>query len=134
MSQTFYPLYPDTIPNSKPGPDLEKSEITNGILIVSKISRPGITVFTPKGDRNKHTGIIICPGGGYWVEAAGHEGADVARKFNEWGYTAFVLKYRLPNDSIMIRKEIGPIQDAQRAIQWVRENAARIPLSSRSNR
>jgi acetyl esterase/lipase len=39
------------------------------------------------------------------------------------GIAAFVLKYRIPNDQIMINKEIGPVQDAQRALQVVRENA-----------
>ena len=69
--------------------------------------------------------MVICPGGGYGVLAASHEGADVAKQFNEWGVTAFVLKYRIPDDRIMTDKEIGPLQDAQRAIQWVRENAAK---------
>ena len=39
------------------------------------------------------------------------------------GVAAFVLKYRLPDDETMVDKEIGPLQDAQRAIQLVRENA-----------
>jgi acetyl esterase/lipase len=55
--------------------------------------------------------------------AASHEGTEVAKAFNEMGITAFVLKYRLPDDSIMVDKSIGPLQDAQRAIQLVRENA-----------
>src|SRR6185436_5070387 len=57
--------------------------------------------------------------------AATHEGSDVAKAFNDWGITAFVLKYRLPDDSIMIDRSIGPLQDAQRAIQIVRENATK---------
>src|SRR5690606_33483868 len=43
----------------------------------------------------------------------------------EKGIAAFVVKYRLPNDAIMEDKSIGPLQDAQRAIQLVRENAAK---------
>ena len=39
------------------------------------------------------------------------------------GITAFVLKYRLPSDSIMPDKSIGPLQDAQQAIKLVRERA-----------
>ena len=39
------------------------------------------------------------------------------------GIAAFVLKYRIPDTTWMIHPEIGPIQDAQRAIQMVRENA-----------
>lgn len=39
------------------------------------------------------------------------------------GVAAFVLKYRIPNVQTMVNKSIGPLQDAQRAIQVVRENA-----------
>ena len=47
------------------------------------------------------------------------EGSDIAREFNKLGIAAFVLKYRLPDDRIMDDKSIGPLQDAQRAIQIV---------------
>ncbi|MDQ6890551.1 MAG: alpha/beta hydrolase, partial [Bacteroidota bacterium] len=46
------------------------------------------------------------------------------------GITAIVLKYRLPSDSIMIDKSIGPLQDAQRALQYVRENAFQLNIDS----
>ena len=67
--------------------------------------------------------MVICPGGGYWVTSIVKEGFAVAREFNKWGVAAFVLKYRIPNDSSMIDKKIGPLQDAQRAIQLVRMHA-----------
>lgn len=41
--------------------------------------------------------VLICPGGGYSHLADQHEGADVARFFNENGFDAFVLHYRLNN-------------------------------------
>ena len=66
---------------------------------------------------------MICPGGGYTIVAAGHEGYDVARRFNEAGVAAIVLKYRIPDDSTMVNREIGPLQDAQRAILVVRDRA-----------
>jgi acetyl esterase/lipase len=124
LSQTVMPLYPDSIPNSKPAPDKEHSEINkDGVLIISKISRPNLTLFLPAREKVNGTAVIICPGGGYWVEAAGHEGADVARKFTEMGVTAVVLKYRIPDDSTMVDRSIGPLQDAQQAIKTVREHA-----------
>jgi acetyl esterase/lipase len=67
--------------------------------------------------------VIVCPGGGYSHLAMGHEGVEVAERLNELGVAAFVLKYRLPSDETMVHKEIGPIQDAQRAIQLVRQRA-----------
>src|SRR5690606_15008613 len=46
-----------------------------------------------------------------------------AREFNKLGVTAFVLRYRLPDDEILVDKAIGPLQDAQQAIRLVREKA-----------
>jgi acetyl esterase/lipase len=123
-SQTVIPLYKDSIPNSKPGPDEEKSETDDkGILRISKVSRPTLTIYLPPKEKASGAAVIVCPGGGYRILAASHEGYDVAKRFNEMGVAAFVLKYRLPDDHTMINKEIGPLQDAQRAIQLVRERA-----------
>lgn len=47
----------------------------------------------------------------------------MAKLLNEWGVAGFVLKYRLPDDSIMQQRETGPLQDAQKAIQLIRINA-----------
>jgi len=115
----------DSIPNSKPVKNNEKSEFEKdwNILIISKITRPTLTAFLPPKEKANGAAVLICPGGGYSIVAAGHEGYDVAKKFNEFGVAAFVLKYRIPDDSSMINKEIGPLQDAQRAMQIIRENA-----------
>lgn len=67
--------------------------------------------------------VIICPGGAYGGLAIKHEGEQVAKWFNSFGVTAFVLKYRMPDDSIMENKTIGPMQDGQRAIRMVRSRA-----------
>ena len=123
-AQTVLPLYEGVIPNSKPSANKEKSATdAAGILRISKVSVPTLTMYAPEKQSEKRSAVIICPGGGYGILAASHEGTDVAKAFNEMGITAFVLKYRLPDDSIMVDKSIGPLQDAQRAIQLVRENA-----------
>jgi len=126
-AQQVISLYGDSIPNSKKVKDQEKSEVEKGsnILIISKITRPTLTVFLPAKEKANGTAVVICPGGGYSIVAASHEGYDVAKKLNEFGVAAFVLKYRIPDDSSMINKEIGPLQDAQRAMQMVRENAVK---------
>ena len=125
ISQTIFPLYPDSIPNSKPSVDEEVASFQNGVDIISKISRPTITVYQPANSLANGTAVIIFPGGGYWIEAAVHEGSDVAKKFAEMGVTAFVVKYRIPNSAWMVNTEIGPLQDAQQAIKTVRENAVK---------
>ena len=123
FSQEVLPLYPDGIPNSKPVADTESSAVNDGILIVSNVTKPSLTVYLPEKSRATGEAIIVVPGGGYHILAAGHEGVDVARSLNEMGIAAFVLKYRIPDTTWMVKPEIGPIQDAQRALQIVRENA-----------
>ena len=123
-SQTVIPLYKDSIPNSKPSKDEEVVEtVANGIVITSKISRPALTIFLPAKEKANGTAIVICPGGGYHVNASSHEGSDVAKEFAAMGVAAFVLKYRIPNDATMVNREIGPLQDAQQALKMVRDNA-----------
>jgi len=80
---------------------------------------PEIYYYEPKGHVNNQA-ILIIPGGGYAHIAIKHEGHDVAQLLAEAGYAAFVLKYRLPSDEIMQNKSIGPLQDAQRAMQLIR--------------
>jgi acetyl esterase/lipase len=124
ISQTVIPLYNDSIPNSKAVPDEEKAETSaSGKITISNISRPTLTVYLPPKEKATGAAVVVIPGGGYRVVAIGHEGYDVAKRFNEMGVAAFVLKYRLPSDVTMVNKEIGPVQDAQRAIQLVRERA-----------
>lgn len=116
-------LYPNGIPNSKPTP-ATYVETSNGETL-SDVSIPMLVPFFPKAGTANGTAVVICPGGGYVHLAFGHEGTEIAEAFNKIGVTAFVLKYRLPSDEIMVDKTIGPLQDAQRAIQIVRENAAK---------
>ena len=123
FAQTIIPLYSNEIPNSKAARDEETSEQRDGITIVSKISRPTLSIFLPAKEKANGTAVVICPGGGYWVNALSHEGIDVAKRFNEMGVAAFVVKYRIPNDDTMLNRELGPLQDAQQAIRTVREHA-----------
>jgi acetyl esterase/lipase len=122
FAQNEFPLYNGTVPNSKPAGILEKKDV-DGILRISNVTNPTLTVYPAKGNASG-AAVVICPGGGYSILAVGHEGSEVANLLASWGITAFVLKYRLPSDAIMQDKSIGPLQDAQRAIQLVRERAA----------
>jgi len=116
------PLYPNGVPNSKKAPAayVEKKEGYN----VSLVTEPTITPYFPEKDKATGTAIIIFPGGSYINLATGHEGEAIAKEFNKFGLAAFVVKYRLPSDQIMVDKTIGPLQDAERAIQIVRQRAS----------
>jgi len=116
------PLYPNGVPNSKKAPAayVEKKEGYS----VSLVTEPTITPYFPEKDKATGTAIIIFPGGSYINLATGHEGEAIAKEFNKFGLAAFVVKYRLPSDQIMVDKTIGPLQDAERAIQIVRQRAS----------
>jgi acetyl esterase/lipase len=77
----------------------------------------------------KHSKIfLILPGGGYTHHAMDHEGHQVAKRLNEQGYCAFVLKYRLPTSKQQIDKRIAPIQDAQRALIVIKEKSKELKI------
>ena len=116
------PLYPGIVPGSKQSTIKEQIIFVNGGVRISSVIAPTLTKFTPA--KPNGISVIICPGGGYGRLAIDHEGVEVAKAFNEIGVTAFVLKYRLPNDTIMVDKTNGPLQDAQQAIRTVRKQAA----------
>ncbi|HRI21192.1 MAG TPA: alpha/beta hydrolase, partial [Panacibacter sp.] len=127
-AQQVIPLYENGIPNAKPCDAVQHEFIDstwnkNGLLIVNNIINPTLAVYKPTVQKSNGTAVLICPGGGYGVVAAGHEGADVAKAFNEIGITAFVLYYRLPNDACMTNKAFVPLMDAQQAIYIIRKNA-----------
>jgi len=124
LAQKTIPLYTDKIPNSRPAPNQEYTDTAQeGFIVIHKVSIPTLSIFLPAKEKATRSAVIIYPGGGYAIVAGGHEGYDVAKRFNEMGVAAFVVKYRIPDTSTMISKETGPLQDAQRAIQFVRENA-----------
>lgn len=125
-AQEIVKLYPGVIPGSKPTPaDFKETAPVgvDGIIRVAKVSEPTLTVFLPAKEKATGAAVIICPGGGYGILAINHEGYNVAKRFNDIGVAAFVLKYRLPNDAIMVDKSFGPLMDAEQAIYLVRRDA-----------
>jgi acetyl esterase/lipase len=100
---TPVPLWPDGAP---------------GALGTSTNDIPTLTAYVP--DTNA-TGaaMVICPGGAY-THLAPHEGNDYALWLNQHGVTCFVLKYRLGSHGY---HHPAMLQDAARAVRWVRANA-----------
>jgi pectinesterase len=115
------PLYKNAVPNNKPALNKENSIIKDNVTRIGKVSVPTLTIFKPIKPNGK--AVIICPGGGYSILAFDKEGTRVAEEMNRWGITAFVLKYRLPDDTTNIDKSLAPLQDAQQAIRLVRQYA-----------
>ncbi len=134
-SQQVIPLYEGKIPNAKPCNETDHEFIDtswdkNGILTVDKITKPTLTIYEAPNEKRTSAAVVICPGGGYSILAAGHEGADVAKAFNNAGITAFVVRYRLPKDECMTNKSFVPLMDAQQALYIARKNAKQYGIDS----
>jgi acetyl esterase/lipase len=123
-AQDLINLYPGAIPNEKKTGISE----TNTAPLPGMIRRsiiPTLEIYLPEKEKATGAAVVICPGGGYSVIVYQGEGISTAKEFAKNGVAAFVLKYRLPNDSFETDKSIAPLQDAQQAIKTVKENAAK---------
>ncbi len=80
---------------------------------------PVMDIYTLPDDGKIRPAMVIYPGGGY-SHLADHEGVDIAEKFNQLGFNAFVVKYRLAPHRYPAQQ-----QDAFRGIKLVRANAAK---------
>lgn len=89
---------------------------------ISWVETPSLTLYRAPKDKANGCGVVICPGGGYNILAWPKEGLEVAEYFNSIGVTAAVLKYRVPRRD-PDRPHHEPLQDAQRAIRLMRNNA-----------
>jgi len=119
-AQDFTPLWEKgKMPNSK-GMDL-KDDIRSER--VYQVGTPGFYAFFPSVQENKGAAVLICPGGGYERLAYQISGIQLAKWFNTFGVSAFVLNYRLPNSPDLKQREIAPLQDAERAMRVIRANA-----------
>jgi acetyl esterase/lipase len=123
-AQQIIPLYPQAIPNSTAYQMKEiRMERDGQLLGYRSISQPTLAVYLPDEKIATGAAVVICPGGGYGMESYRLEGTNIAEAFVKKGIAAFILKYRLPSDSIMPDKSVGPLQDAQQAIKTVRQRA-----------
>jgi acetyl esterase/lipase len=128
-AQEVINLYPGTVPNSKTTREAENNSLpSNGMY--NRVTKPTLEIYLPEKEKASGTAVIICPGGGYSVIVYQGEGVNTAKEFAKNGVVAFVLKYRLPDDSTMLNKSIGPLQDVQQAIKIVRENASQWGIDS----
>eukprot|EP00421_Protoceratium_reticulatum_P004632 CAMPEP_0168372608 /NCGR_PEP_ID=MMETSP0228-20121227/8367_1 /TAXON_ID=133427 /ORGANISM="Protoceratium reticulatum, Strain CCCM 535 (=CCMP 1889)" /LENGTH=351 /DNA_ID=CAMNT_0008385517 /DNA_START=35 /DNA_END=1087 /DNA_ORIENTATION=- len=98
-------------------------DTNNTDIYIYNVSRPTLTPFLV---RNGTGGaVVIAPGGGYVFLRGANEGTDVARRLNEMGVSAFVLKYRVPLRPARggLPWDWAQLQDAQRALGLVRGRA-----------
>ena len=104
-AQEIINLYPGAVPNSKES-NVKENERSG---MFSGVTKPTLEIFLPEKENATGAAVVICPGGGYAVVVYQGEGIKTAKEFARNGVAAFVLKYRLPNDSTMLDKKIGPL-------------------------
>lgn len=94
-----------------------------GVLRLHNITNAAIYVYSPTKATNTQCCVLICPGGGYAIEAIDHEGVKYAQFLATHGITGAVLQYRLPNH----HKDI-PLADAMEAMRTLRINANKLNI------
>ncbi len=116
-------LWPGKVPGETAEPVEEPKPGEKGIRRITSVSRPTIIVSRPPQEKDTGAAVIVCPGGGYRILAAEHEGTDVAAWLTSIGMTAVLLKYRVPQRPGDGENRL-PLQDAQRALSVVRTRSA----------
>lgn len=130
------PIWPGEAPDAQPvaPPENSTSIVTMPLVAgkpwtdVEKVSRPTMTVYSPK-ERSTGAAVVVFPGGGYWILAIDLEGTEVCDWLTSRGITCVLLKYRVPGNRLKPRSGPYPdspmaLEDAQRAVGLVRFHAA----------
>lgn len=120
------PLWPGAAPGSEKLAIAEKitersTDPAKHDRIYTQIVIPSLEVHRPA--KPNGIAVIVAPGGGYERIVIDKEGPDTSAWLNRLGITAFVLKYRLPNEGHENGKDVA-LQDAQRAMRVIRAHAA----------
>lgn len=133
-AQQVISLWPNGVPDEIINPNyserVETKDEAGNPTRISRVTSPSLTIYHAPKENASGAAVLVCPGGGYAILAVQHEGVEVAKWLNTLGITAAVLKYRLPSSDIMKDQKVGPLQDAQRGMRILRENADKWGLLS----
>ena len=139
---TQVPIWPGAVPDPQPASGPEIAQTTGKEFLVaglpavgvSAVSRPTMTVYSPRG-KNTGAAVVVFPGGGYKTLAIDLEGTEVCDWLTSKGITCVLLKYRVPGEPGYPKPapypKSGPypespmaLEDAQRTVGLVRFHAA----------
>jgi acetyl esterase/lipase len=140
------PLYPGVAPGSENWTYPEKAAGTSDRPQAQNIVRPVLLYYPVEKSRAVGTAMIVAPGGGFRTLMMSYEGVDVAKRLNQMGVDAFVLKYRTiyvgadapaagrgpattgPQAGQNVRDMAGA--DGQQAVRLLRQHAAEFGVGS----
>src|ERR1700730_9688137 len=134
--QTQVPIWPVAAPDPQTVRGSEVVEPSGNTFLVagrqvvgvSNVTRPTMTVYSPKG-KNTGVAVVAFPGGGYQTLAIDLEGTEACDWLTSQGITCVLLKYRVTDVGPYPKSGPYPespmaLEDAQRAVGLVRFHAA----------
>src|SRR5207247_7968034 len=135
-------IWPGAAPDAQPlsRPEIAATPVNDHLVAgrpwtyVSSVSRPTMTVSSPKG-KNTGAAVVVFPGSGYRILAIDLEGTEVCDWLTSKGITCVLLKYRVPGVEFYSKSARYPmsgpypqspmaLEDAQRTVGLVRSHAA----------
>jgi acetyl esterase/lipase len=141
------PLYPGVAPGSENWNYPERTAGTPESPQAQNIVRPVLLYYPAEKGQAVGTAMIVAPGGGFRTLMMSYEGVDVAKRLNQMGVDAFVLKYRTtyvdpnatggagrgaaatgPQAGQNVREMAG--LDGQQAVRLLRQRAAEFGVLS----
>jgi acetyl esterase/lipase len=129
QGHTQLSIWPGTVPDAHPVPGPESMSLSKNLIAgkpwiaVENVSRPTLTVYSPKGT-NTDVAVVVFPGGGYDILAIDLEGTEICDWLTSRGITGILLKYRVPTPKLgRYRESLQALQDAQRTLSLVRSHA-----------
>jgi acetyl esterase/lipase len=130
---TQLPIWPGAAPDAQPAEGPEVIATAENLVAgrpwdyVGNVSRPTMTVYSPKG-KNTGAAVVVFPGGGYQILAIDLEGTEVCDWLTSKGIICVLLKYRVT--AVGPYPKSGPypespmaLEDAQRTVGLVRWHA-----------
>ena len=119
---TQVPIWPGAAPDAQPvaEPEDDTAMATESLVAgrpwvqVGNVSRPTMTVYSPKG-KNTGAAVVVFPGGGYTILAMDLEGTEVCDWLTSKGITCVLLKYRVPG--VGLYPKSGPYPESPMALE-----------------
>ncbi len=99
------------------------------VVRLGNVSKPTLTLYRPAAEKDTGVAVMVCPGGGYHILAIDLEGTEICDWLNSIGITGALLKYRVPKRP-GLEKHVPPLQDAQRALGLLRQQAKSLGLNA----
>ena len=133
-AQEVVSIWPKMAPGettASPGEKLPANPKDPSITRIKDITKPTITSYLPTKEKSTGAAVVILPGGGFNYVVPDLEGSETAKFLNDSGVAVFVLNYRTKTKASQNEPWKRPLQDAQRAVRYLRAHREKYGLDSK---